>query len=160
MDFGGREMKSILIVDDRATVRLALRHFFRSRMDWSVLGEAIDGTEAILKAVRLKPDLVLMDLAMPNLSGVRAAASIRERLPNVRILLFTLYSNVLRRDLADVLGVDIIIDKSSGVTGLIRALESILAIQNPIEAPPILQVSPQNVRVRSGDAGSICLPSL
>lgn len=61
--------KAVLIVDDNAMVRAALRVFLEGSTRLRVCGEAADGTEAILKAKELRPGLILMDLSMPNMNG-------------------------------------------------------------------------------------------
>lgn len=122
-------MKSVLVVDDNAGVRRALRVFLEQR-GYRVSGEAIDGVDAIHKAEEQKPDLILMDLAMPNLTGSGAAAVIRKKVPDARIVVFTLYGDALGKHLASKLGVDLVIDKSAGAQGLIEALQPILSSRN------------------------------
>ena len=118
-------MKSILIVDDNPGVRKALRTFLEQR-DYRVCGEAIDGMDAIYKAEEHKPDLILMDLGMPKLSGAGAATVIRKKHPNTRIIVFTLYADALGRHLAGTLGVDLMIDKTAGSAALTDALHAML----------------------------------
>ena len=122
-------MKSVLVVDDNAGVRRALRVFLEQR-GYRVSGEAIDGVDAIHKAEEQKPDLILMDLAMPNLTGSGAAAVIRKKVPDARIVVFTLYGDALGKHLASKLGVDLVIDKGAGAQGLIEALQPILSSRN------------------------------
>ncbi len=76
----------ILIVDDHPAVRRALREILHQRPQLSVVGDASNGFEAIAHAHTLRPDVILMDIAMPHMGGVEATARIRTELPNIRIL--------------------------------------------------------------------------
>lgn len=120
-------MKTALIADDNENVRAALRTLFDRRTDITVVAEAADGSEAIRKAEELKPDLILMDLIMPNMSGAGAAAVIKRALPKTQVILFSLYSDMVGKHLARTLGVDLVVDKSKGAAGLTEALGPILS---------------------------------
>ncbi len=76
----------ILIVDDHAAVRRALRDLLHQRPQLSVVGDASNGFEAIARAHTLRPDVILMDVAMPHMDGVQATARIRAELPDIRII--------------------------------------------------------------------------
>lgn len=76
----------ILLADDHTLVREGLRKILETQAGWEVIGEAADGREAVRQALELKPDLVIVDLAMPQLSGVDAIQQIVRRLPSVRVL--------------------------------------------------------------------------
>ena len=80
----------ILIVDDHPPVRRALREMLHQRPQLSVVGEASNGFEAIAHAHTLRPDVILMDVAMPHMDGVEATARIRTELPNIRILVLSM----------------------------------------------------------------------
>lgn len=112
------------MVDDNATMRAALRLFIQNYTTLSVY-EASDGVEAVEQAEVREPDVVIMDLVMPNMNGIEAASVIRSRLPNVRMVVFTLHSDIIGESLARAIGVDIVVAKSEGAIGLIRALEAI-----------------------------------
>lgn len=79
----------VLIVDDHAVVRDGLRVFLELQDGIEVVGEAGDGEEAIEAAVRLRPDVVLMDLVMPRLDGLAAMRTLRERVPGARVIVLT-----------------------------------------------------------------------
>ncbi|HTP43882.1 MAG TPA: response regulator transcription factor [Candidatus Acidoferrum sp.] len=79
----------ILIVDDEKAVRSALGRLLGTRGEWKVVGEASDGAEAVGKAKELKPDVVIMDLTLPELSGLAATPQIKKALPSAEILIFT-----------------------------------------------------------------------
>jgi DNA-binding NarL/FixJ family response regulator len=79
----------VLIVDDHAVVREGLRSFLGLQDGIEVAGEAADGEEAIEAATRLRPDVILMDLVMPRLDGLAAMRTLRERLPDARVIVLT-----------------------------------------------------------------------
>jgi two-component system, NarL family, response regulator LiaR len=79
----------VLIVDDHAVVREGLRAFLETQEQLEVVGEAADGNEAVEVASRLGPDVILMDLVMPELDGVGAMRALRERVPDARVIVLT-----------------------------------------------------------------------
>ena len=79
----------VLLVDDHAVVRMGLRSFFDMLPDIDVVGEAADGSEGVAMARRLKPDVVLMDLLMPNMDGVTAIGRIKAEMPETEIVTMT-----------------------------------------------------------------------
>jgi DNA-binding NarL/FixJ family response regulator len=83
----------LLIVDDHPIVRDGLRALFESEPSITVAGEASDGVEAVEQAERLEVDLVLMDLRMPRLGGVEAIKLLRERRPEIRVLVLTTFDS-------------------------------------------------------------------
>ncbi|MGE5244284.1 MAG: response regulator [Betaproteobacteria bacterium] len=81
------------VVDDHAIVREGIRALLSGEPDIEVVGEAADGTSAIALAERVRPDVLLMDIAMPGLGGLEAAAEIHRAQPEVRILVLSQYDN-------------------------------------------------------------------
>jgi DNA-binding NarL/FixJ family response regulator len=81
----------ILICDDHPVVRSGLRGMLRGQPDFEVVAEASDGIQAIALARRYRPDVVLMDLKMPEMDGVTATAKIKEENPEVHVLILTTY---------------------------------------------------------------------
>ncbi|MFG3438027.1 response regulator [Nonomuraea sp. NPDC047897] len=79
-------MIAVLLVDDHALVRMGFRLMLDAQPDLRVVGEAADGAEAVERCRRLRPDVVLMDLHMPGVDGVRATERITTELPGVRVL--------------------------------------------------------------------------
>jgi len=79
----------VLVVDDHAVVRDGLRAFLELQDGIEVAGEAADGAEALLSAESLRPDVVLMDLVMPNVDGLSAMRDLRERVPRARVIVLT-----------------------------------------------------------------------
>jgi DNA-binding NarL/FixJ family response regulator len=83
----------VLVVDDHAVVRQGLRTFLELQDDVEVVGEAGDGAAAVAAAERLRPDVVLMDLAMPGTDGVEAIRRLRERVPTARAIALTSFTD-------------------------------------------------------------------
>jgi signal transduction histidine kinase len=116
----------ILIADDHELVRQGLRALLAARPAWEVCGEAADGVEAIEKAAQLQPDIVLLDVSMPRLSGLEAAAFIRRESPASEIVL------VSQHDLAEMLpgalqsGARGFVSKSDIASNLLSTIESIV----------------------------------
>src|SRR5271157_273437 len=83
----------ILLADDHAVVLKGLRALLGSQLGWQVCGEAKNGREAIEKVGQLKPDVVIMDLNMPELNGLEATRHIRKELPQTEVLILTLHES-------------------------------------------------------------------
>lgn len=79
----------ILVADDDSSIRLLLRRLLEDHTDWQVCGEAASGSDAITQTWKLDPDVVVLDLAMPNMNGLQAAREIANTKPQVPILLLT-----------------------------------------------------------------------
>jgi CheY-like chemotaxis protein len=86
----------VLIVDHHEQIRRLVRAFFLSEFGFQICGEAVDGYEAIMKAQLLKPDLIVLEVAIPPLNGVEAAPKLRKLLPKTPIILFTLHGSLLK----------------------------------------------------------------
>jgi DNA-binding NarL/FixJ family response regulator len=88
-------MKSlrILVADDHEVVRRGLCALLQAQSDWEICGEATDGREAVNKAEQLKPDVVVLDIGMPNLSGLEATRQILAAAPQTRVLILTLHDS-------------------------------------------------------------------
>ena len=82
-------MIRVLVVDDHAVVRQGLRTFLELQEDIEVVGEAADGEQALVAVAALEPDVVLMDLVMPNLDGVSAIERLRASAPGTRVIVLT-----------------------------------------------------------------------
>jgi DNA-binding NarL/FixJ family response regulator len=117
--------KSVLIVDDSETVRRVTREFFEERDDWKVVGEASDGVEAILWAMRANPDLILLDFSMPRLNGIEAASVLKKMLPRASIVMFTVFDDALSSRLCVQVGVDLVVPKAEGLNGLVKAVQQL-----------------------------------
>lgn len=119
-------MQGILIADDSATVRQVIRNHL-TRESLSVCGEANDGEETIEKAWELKPELIVLDLAMPKTNGYVAASVLKEMMPDVRIILFTMYRDAVARTFGNKgLSVDAVVAKSEGIIKLTDCIQTLL----------------------------------
>jgi two-component system, NarL family, response regulator NreC len=83
----------ILIADDHMLVRQALRNILRARADWDVVAEAGDGREAVRLAVEQRPDVAIIDVAMPVLNGIDAAEQIRRLVPATSVLMLSMHAD-------------------------------------------------------------------
>jgi DNA-binding NarL/FixJ family response regulator len=119
-------VKTVLVVDDVESERLAIRTAIESRTKFRVCGEASNGVEAIRQANELRPDLVLMDLAMPQMNGLEAARVLRNTMPTVPVVLLTLHADLIGPRSSSVLGVTLVLSKDDGLSPLLRCLERLL----------------------------------
>jgi DNA-binding NarL/FixJ family response regulator len=83
----------ILLADDHEVVRAGLRALLEEQQGWEVVAEAVDGREAVEKATKLKPDVVVIDIAMPSLNGLEAVRQIIKAVPHCRVLVLTMYDS-------------------------------------------------------------------
>src|SRR5258708_37949419 len=83
----------MLVADDAEVVRRGLCALLRHQSEWEVCGEARDGREAVEKVLPLKPEVVILDIGMPNLNGLEAARQILKANPQVKILILTLHDS-------------------------------------------------------------------
>lgn len=79
----------ILLADDDANIRLLLRRLIEFNPDWTVCGDAFDGVDAVQKVMRLRPDLVILDLSMPRMNGLDAGREISKIRPDLPLLMVT-----------------------------------------------------------------------
>jgi DNA-binding NarL/FixJ family response regulator len=118
--------KTVLIVDDNSMIRRSLCELFRQQADFAICGEAENGLQAIEKAQQRKPDLIVLDLAMPGMSGLDVARVINGMLPEVPIILFTLYSDCVVLEQARSAGIATVISKGDRPRLLIDKARSLL----------------------------------
>src|SRR5579863_6585396 len=83
----------ILLADDHEVVRTGLRALLEEQSGWEVIAEAVDGRDAVEKASKLKPDVVVIDIAMPSLNGLEAVRQILKAVPNAKVLVLTMYDS-------------------------------------------------------------------
>lgn len=118
----------IMVVDDHVSTRRAVRLLLESHAQWVVCGEASDGREAIDTARKLRPDVIVMDIAMPNMNGLDAAEEISDVLPSTPVVLFTLAATegLVPRDY-DESAVKGLVSKQNAAEDLPRAISAVLA---------------------------------
>jgi len=118
------ETLRILIADDHALVRRSLRSLLLTHSNWDVCGEAVDGQDAVDKAKELRPDVVLLDVSMPRMTGLQAVPIIRLEVPESQILIVTQHdSNELSRHATEV-GAQGFVVKSDVTKYLVPAIEA------------------------------------
>jgi DNA-binding NarL/FixJ family response regulator len=118
----------ILIVDDHEVLREGLKSLLaKSRPDWEICGEATDGAQAIEFVKELKPDLVILDITMPRMSGLEASSRMRKLGLNIPILIFTTHhSGRLEAEVRQA-GAQGYVLKSQAARNLVQAMDAILA---------------------------------
>jgi len=116
----------ILLADDHELVREGLRNILSTRPDWSVCGVARDGRDAVRQARELEPDVVILDVSMPELNGIEATREIVQSCPKTEVLVLTVHdSDTLIREVLDA-GARGYVLKSDAATKLVAAVESLL----------------------------------
>src|ERR1700674_1354470 len=119
--------KRVLLVDDNSAVRSLVRRLFELEPDFEISGEAENGRDAIEKAENLKPDLIILDLAMPVMNGLDAAPLLRKVVPDARLILFTVSEGREVERLARAAGIHAVVSKNRGPAKLILHAQALLA---------------------------------
>jgi len=128
----------ILVVDDHAVVRRGVRSLLESRDGWEVCGEAMTGRDAVEQSRRLRPDVVVMDLSLPELNGLDATRHILKDAPETEVLVLTMHqSEELARDVLQA-GARGYVLKSDADENLIAAVES-LRQHKPFLTPAVTE---------------------
>ena len=84
----------VLLVDDHQVVREGLKRMLEPDKDIKVVGEAVNGEDAITQAELLSPDVILMDIKMPDMDGITATRQLRQKMPDIKVIMLTLYEYV------------------------------------------------------------------
>ncbi len=117
---------TLLICDDNPNIRYLLRAFVESRTPYKICGEAAHGEEAIEQAKKLQPDLILLDLSMPVMTGAEAAVILKGVVPRMKIILFSMHMDDVPRPLGKTTGIDLMLSKSDGISKLADHLHALL----------------------------------
>jgi len=112
-------------------MRGALKTFVALNPEWTVCGEAGNANEAIAKAQELHPDLIILDYKMPDSDGLVAADGIFRALPDIPIVMFTLFKSDELEQAANLMGIRCVVGKEEGVPSLLSAIESELGRSAP-----------------------------
>ncbi len=117
---------SILIVDDSKEIRRALARLFESMAGWVVCGEAANGREGIEKAQRLKPDVIVLDMSMPEMDGIAVAKILKAMSPTTPIVMFTNFAEdqFLKHEVLSA-GINQVVSKSDS-RALLNAIQEVL----------------------------------
>ena len=121
---------TLLICDDNPNIRYLLRTYVESRTPFGVCGEAEHGREAIELAKKLQPDLILLDLSMPIMTGAEAAVILKRTVPRMKIILFSMHMDDVSRSLGKAIGVDLTMSKSDSISKLADHLHALLTPEN------------------------------
>jgi|HubBroStandDraft_6_1064221.scaffolds.fasta_scaffold240978_2 two-component system invasion response regulator UvrY len=119
--------KRVLIVDDHPQMVDSICKSFSEHEFLEICGQASSGHEALEKADELKPDLVILDLAIPDLNGLKTAKAISEILPGVQIILFTVYAQNIKDSHMDISGITRIVSKNEPNTLVAHAEDLVRA---------------------------------
>jgi DNA-binding NarL/FixJ family response regulator len=132
----------ILLVDDHALVRRGEKGLLHTQRGWRVVGEAKNGTEAVKKARKLKPDVAIVDISMPDLDGLEVIRQIREAVPNAKSLVLTMHESeqMVRRALeAGALGYILKTDLTESLMKAVRAVSDGKRFLTPKVSEIVLQ---------------------
>ena len=117
--------KRVLIADDSDTVRNLIQSVVEQQGDPEVCALTDNGIETIDKATDLQPDLLILDVQMPGMNGIEVASILRRKLPNAKIVLFTIYGDAVQ-SVGSAVGANAVLAKADGLGGLARTVRSLL----------------------------------
>lgn len=153
----------VLLVDDQELVRYGMRLVLESASGIVVVGEAADGAQAVGAAHRLRPDVVLMDVRMPEMDGIEATRRITARVPEVRVLVLTTYDlddaafGALNAGAAGFLAKD---TRPDDLIAAVRAVASGDAVVSPRLTAKLIQIAAPHLGIRERNEGERALEGL
>lgn len=144
----------IIIADDHLIVRMGMTSVISFEKDLSIVGEAETGLDAVRKARQLKPDVIIMDLMMPEMDGASATAAILRELPQTKIIILTSFTGAPEVRQAVDAGAVAVLDKDSSQDVIISAIRDVVAgkspsiqLQEPDPKPPEAKITPRQAEV-------------
>jgi len=142
----------ILLVDDHQMFREGLKAVLKSETDFQVIGEAADGVQAVELSRELAPDVVIMDISMPEMNGVEATGRIHAESPDIKIIILSMHTE--KRFILGALkaGATGIVAKNSASAELRTAIEAVVSGQTYL-SPSVSNVLVQNILESGADAG-------
>jgi DNA-binding NarL/FixJ family response regulator len=115
-------MIHVLLVDDQVVVRRALRQRFQLEADLEVVGEASSGSEALALAQTFTPDVVLMDVEMPEMDGIATTAALRRVIPQSAVVMLSIHDDAPTRERALAAGAVALLEKRGATETLLAAI--------------------------------------
>jgi DNA-binding NarL/FixJ family response regulator len=144
---------TVFVADDHAIVREGLANLLGARPDIHVVGTAADGRDTVRQVEKLKPDVVVMDIAMPQMNGIEAAREIRERVPQARVVILSMYSSAEHVFHALEAGASGYLLKESAANEIVDAVRAAHAGHRYL-SPKVAEVMADNIS-RSGGASPL-----
>lgn len=120
-------MIRIVVADDHEIVRTGLSSAISQHADWVVCGEAANGAEAVSKVLELRPDIVILDITMPVMSGLEAAIKIRQLAPSTRIVMLSMHDAVLMANIISLAAPDAYLSKTAARHDVIETLAAVIS---------------------------------
>jgi DNA-binding NarL/FixJ family response regulator len=150
----GLAMTRILIADDHDVVRSGVRAILETQVGWEVVGEAVDGKDAVDQALAARPDVVVLDYGLPVMNGIEATRQIRTRVPGAEVLIFTMHDTAtLVREVLEA-GARGFLLKSDARKFLIAAVES-LAAHKPFFTSQVSEALLETYLAKGSSADSV-----
>ena len=119
-------MARILIADDNAFIRELMRSYLE-HSGHIICGEAHDGVQAVTVAKQTQPEVILLDLTMPGMNGIETGSLLKRTMPDTPIILFTLHEDEVNTQLAAMMGVDLVVEKTKGIKNLTESIKTVLS---------------------------------
>ena len=130
---GVTNLVKVMLVDDSASFRMAAEQFVTEVCGVHVIGQADSGEAAVEMALRLRPEVILMDLAMGGINGIEAGRRIKAADETIKIVILTLYNGREYRELAQSLALDGFVSKTDFTAGICSVFESLQQISGALE---------------------------
>jgi DNA-binding NarL/FixJ family response regulator len=129
----------ILIVDDHDVVREGVRSILQKRADWEICGEASNGQDAVSQIESLKPDVIILDITMPKMSGLDVARKVVPNVPSSRVLMFTMHDSETVEQAVKKSGAHGLVLKLHAARDLVKAVDTVVGGGTFFGSEPIMQ---------------------